>query len=65
MAMHYYILSRIIERVGDHAVRIAEHSLPIIDVELDKKTLTYDKESQVPYRLKFLTGVLYLFSMPI
>ena len=24
LAMHYYMLSRIIERVGDHAVRIAE-----------------------------------------
>ncbi len=33
LAMHYYILSRIIERVGDHAVRIAEHTLPIIEVE--------------------------------
>jgi len=37
MAMNYYQLSRIIERVGDHAVRIAEHSLPIIDVDFDKK----------------------------
>lgn len=45
LAMHYYILSRIIERVGDHAVRIAEHTLPIIDVELDKKTLTTIKKA--------------------
>jgi len=37
MATNYYMLSRIIERVGDHAVRIAEHSLPIIDVDFDKK----------------------------
>ena len=37
MAMNYYQLSRIIERVGDHAVRIAEHSLPIIDVDFDRK----------------------------
>nr|WP_319376222.1 PhoU domain-containing protein [uncultured Methanoregula sp.] len=37
MAMHYYILSRIIERVGDHAVRIAENTQPIIDAGLDKK----------------------------
>jgi phosphate uptake regulator len=37
MAMNYYMLSRIIERVGDHAVRIAEHSLPIIDVDFDRK----------------------------
>jgi phosphate uptake regulator len=39
MAMNYYMLSRIIERVGDHAVRIAEHSLPLLDVEFDKKFL--------------------------
>jgi phosphate uptake regulator len=37
MAMNYYILSRIIERVGDHAVRIAENIPPIIDSGLDKK----------------------------
>ena len=48
MAMHYYMLSRIIERVGDHAVRIAEHTLPIIDVDLDKKFLTHDQEGKYP-----------------
>jgi len=37
MAMNYYMLSRIIERIGDHAVRVAEHSLPIIDIDFDKK----------------------------
>ena len=37
MAMHYFMLSRIIERVGDHAVRIAENVQPIAGVELDKK----------------------------
>jgi len=45
MAMHYYLLSRIIERVGDHAVRIAEHSLPIIDIDIDKKILTTIKKA--------------------
>jgi phosphate uptake regulator len=45
MAMHYYLLSRIIERVGDHAVRIAEHTLPIIDVDIDKKTLAMIKKA--------------------
>jgi len=45
MAMHYYMLSRIIERVGDHAVRIAEHSLPIIDVDFDKKFMSAIKKS--------------------
>jgi phosphate uptake regulator len=45
LSMHYYILSRIIERIGDHAVRIAEHTLPIIEIELDKKTLTIIKKA--------------------
>jgi phosphate uptake regulator len=45
MAMNYYMLSRIIERVGDHAVRIAEHSLPIIDVDFDKKFMNAIKKS--------------------
>jgi phosphate uptake regulator len=40
MAMHDSMLSRIIERIGDHAVRIAENAQPIIDGELDKKILT-------------------------
>jgi phosphate uptake regulator len=45
LAMHYYMLSRIIERVGDHAVRIAEHTLPIIDVEFDKKFMNAIRKS--------------------
>jgi phosphate uptake regulator len=45
LAMHYYMLSRIIERVGDHAVRIAEHTLPIIDVDFDKKFMNAIKKS--------------------
>ena len=45
MAMNYYMFSRIIERVGDHAVRIAEHSLPIIDVDFDKKFMNAIKKS--------------------
>ncbi|MDD1703867.1 MAG: AbrB/MazE/SpoVT family DNA-binding domain-containing protein [Methanoregula sp.] len=45
MAMNYYMISRIIERVGDHAVRIAEHSLPIIDVDFDKKFMNAIKKA--------------------
>ena len=45
MAMHYYLLSRIVERVGDHAVRIAEHTLPIIDFDIDEKTLATIKKA--------------------
>jgi phosphate uptake regulator len=45
MAMNYYQLSRIIERVGDHAVRIAEHTLPVIDADVDRKILAAIKKS--------------------
>jgi phosphate uptake regulator len=45
MAMHYYILSRIIERIGDHAVRIAEHAIPLMETPLDKKTLNVIKKA--------------------
>jgi phosphate uptake regulator len=45
LAMHYYMISRIIERVGDHAVRIAEHSLPIIDIDFDKKFMNAIRRS--------------------
>ena len=47
MAMHYYIFSRIIERIGDHAVRIAEHALPIIEIDLDKKILNSIKKASI------------------
>jgi phosphate uptake regulator len=40
MAMYYTLISRIIERIGDHAVRIAENAQPIIDMDLDKKITT-------------------------
>ncbi len=39
MAMYYYMLSRIIERIGDHAVRVAEHAVPLMSAEVDKKIL--------------------------
>jgi phosphate uptake regulator len=35
MAVHYYIISRIIERIGDHAERIADNAEVIIDKDLD------------------------------
>jgi len=47
MAMNYYQLSRIIERVGDHAVRIAECSIPIMGADIDKKILTAIKKASV------------------
>jgi phosphate uptake regulator len=45
MAMHYYMLSRIIERVGDHAVRIAEHAVPIMEADVDKKIIAAIRKS--------------------
>lgn len=37
VGMHYSHLSRIIERIGDHAVRISENALPLMEVEVDPK----------------------------
>ena len=36
-ASHYYLVSRIMERVGDHFVKIAENSVNLIDEKLDEK----------------------------
>jgi phosphate uptake regulator len=47
LAMHYYMISRIIERIGDHAVRIAENALPIIDVDLDTKVISSIKKASL------------------
>jgi phosphate uptake regulator len=47
MAMHFYMLSRIIERVGDHAVRVAEHAMPVMDAEIDRKILGSVKRSSM------------------
>lgn len=45
MAMHYYILSRIVERIGDHAVRIAENALPILEMEIDPAVISAMKKA--------------------
>ena len=34
--VHFLIISRILERIGDHAVRIAENALKIIKTSIDK-----------------------------
>ncbi|MDD1694015.1 MAG: AbrB/MazE/SpoVT family DNA-binding domain-containing protein [Methanoregula sp.] len=62
MAMHYYMLSRIIERVGDHAVRIADHSLPIIDADVDKKILSAIRKSSVMSLEIFNRGIISFFN---
>jgi len=38
-AVHYYIISRIIERIGDHAERIAENAKMILDKDPDPAIL--------------------------
>jgi phosphate uptake regulator len=62
MAMHYYMLSRIIERVGDHAVRIAVHALPIMDAEVDKKILAAVRKSSVMSLEIFDKGITSFFN---
>jgi phosphate uptake regulator len=40
MAVHYYIISRIIERIGDHAERIAQNAGAIRKKEIDPAIIT-------------------------
>jgi len=35
MAVHYFVISRIIERIGDHAERIVDHAQAILTKDLD------------------------------
>jgi phosphate uptake regulator len=37
--VNYYLISKIIERIGDHAVRIAENVLKLIDKRIDPKLI--------------------------
>jgi phosphate uptake regulator len=62
MVLHYYMLSRIIERVGDHAVRIAEHTLPIIDAEIDKKVLSAIRKSSAMSLEVFDRSIISFFN---
>ena len=65
MAMHYYILSRIIERVGDHAVRIAEHAIPIMEASLDKKTLAIIKKASTMSLEIFDRSIVSFFNLDL
>jgi len=62
MAMNYYMLSRIIERVGDHAVRIAENTSPILDMNLDKKILEAVKKASTMSLEIFDRSVISFFN---
>jgi len=39
MAVYYYVISRIIERIGDHAERIVENANGVIAKEIDRETM--------------------------
>jgi phosphate uptake regulator len=39
MAVYYYVISRIIERIGDHAERIVGNATGVIEKEIDAETL--------------------------
>jgi phosphate uptake regulator len=65
MAMHYHLLSRIIERVGDHAIRIAEHAIPIMDTTLDKRTLTVIKKASAMSLDIFDRSIVSFFNLDL
>ena len=62
MAMHYYMLSRIIERIGDHAVRIAENTPQIIDGKLDKEILAAVKKASSLSMENFDRSIISFFN---
>ena len=65
MAMYYHIISRIIERIGDHAVRIAENAQPIMDVELDPKIMNALKKASVLSMNIFDKSIISFFNADI
>jgi phosphate uptake regulator len=62
MAMYYHIISRIIERIGDHAVRIAENAQPIMDIDLDPKIMTALKKASVLSMNLFDKSIISFFN---
>ena len=65
MAMYYHIISRIIERIGDHAVRIAENAQPVLDVDLDPKIMTALKKANVLSMAIFDKSIISFFNADI
>ncbi|MGD0534893.1 MAG: PhoU domain-containing protein [Methanoregula sp.] len=65
MAMYYHIISRTIERIGDHAVRIAENAQPIMDVNLDPKIVTALKKASVLSMQIFDKSIISFFNADI
>ena len=62
MVMYYNLISRIIERIGDHAVRIVENAQPIIDMDLDKKITTSIRKASNLSREIFDRSIISFFN---
>jgi len=62
MTMHYYILSRIVERIGDHAVRICEHAIPIMDREVDREVRAAIKKASAKSLELFDRSIISFFN---
>jgi phosphate uptake regulator len=51
--------------VGDHAVRIAEHTIPIMETPLDKKTLAVIKKASAMSLEIFDRSILSFFNLDL
>ena len=65
MAMYYHLISKIIERIGDHAVRIAENAQPVLDADLDPKIVTALKKASVLSMQIFDKSIISFFNADI
>ena len=61
MAVHFYVISRIIERIGDHAERIMANARPLLSKDLDPAILSrIAKASELALNL-FDRGIVSFF----
>ncbi len=65
MAMYYHLIGRIIERIGDHAVRIAENARPVLDADLDPKIVDALKKASVLSMQIFDKSIISFFNADI
>ncbi len=61
MASTCFLISRIIERIGDHVVRIAQNVPTLIDSNLDRKIIDKISYSKLHFRLISLIKALVHF----
>jgi phosphate uptake regulator len=62
MAANYFVLSRVIERIGDHGVRVAEHAGKLAEKRLETPLKAGLKEAMDQALDLFLKGVEAFFS---